>query len=119
MKNFATFQILGRIVRTTELNGATKVVAAANYKRRSKEGGLQDDPHFNEVTVFDAQTRSFIREHCAKGDLVHVEGRVRQNSYERDGQTYYTVDLIALDFGLLAKSSVLGKAGAPEDDGGR
>jgi hypothetical protein len=36
---------------------------------------------------------------------VHVRGRVRQNSYERDGQRIYTVDLIGLEFGRLAQAA--------------
>ena len=114
MKNFATFTILGRIARITPLNNVTKVTIAANYRRKTKDGALEDDPHFNEVTIFDANTRRYIEEHCAKGDLVHVEGRLRQNKFERDGQTVYTVDLISQDFGKLAS-----KAEASDEDGGR
>src|SRR3712207_8529473 len=38
--------------------------------------------------------RSYIAEHIAKGDLVHVRGRLRQSSYERNGSRVYTVDLV-------------------------
>ena len=104
MKNLATFTLLDRIVRISPLNNVTKVTIAANYRRKVKdaEGGYEDDPHFNEVTVFDPKTRSYIERHVQKGDLVHVDGRLRQNSFERDGRTVYTTDLIALDFGKLA-----------------
>jgi hypothetical protein len=64
MKNFATFEILSRIVRTTEVNGATKIVIAATYKRRARGGGLEDGPHFGEITVFDAKDRRFIEDRC-------------------------------------------------------
>jgi hypothetical protein len=40
MKNFATFEILSRTARTTELNGSTKFVIAANDKR-TRQGGRQ------------------------------------------------------------------------------
>ena len=30
---------------------------AANYRRKNKDGVWEDDPHFNEVTIFDASTR--------------------------------------------------------------
>ena len=36
---------------------------------------------------------------------VHVRGRLRQNSFERDGQQIYTVDLIVQEFGRLAQGS--------------
>ena len=83
MKNFAPFEIPGRIVCTTELNGATKVVIAATYKRRAREGGLEEDPHFNEITVFDAKDRRFIEDRRQTGDLVHVEGGVPEQLRSR------------------------------------
>jgi single-stranded DNA-binding protein len=46
-----------------------------------------------------------VSEHVSKGDLVHVRGRLRQNSFERDGQRVYTVDLIALELGRVAQAS--------------
>lgn len=46
-----------------------------------------------------------MNEHISKGDLVHVRGRLRQNSFERDGQRVYTVDLIGLELGRLAQAS--------------
>ena len=113
MKNFALFEIPGRIVCPTELNGATKVVIAATYKRRARDGGLEDDPHFNEITVFDAKDRRFIEDRCQKGDLIHVEGEC-QSSYDRDGKIRDRVNLISPDFRLLAKATALSRTGVGE-----
>jgi single-strand DNA-binding protein len=38
-----------------------------------------------------------------RGDLVHIVGRVRQTQYEREGQTVYSVDLIADGFATLSQ----------------
>jgi len=114
MKNLATFTILGRIARITPLNNVMKVTIASNYRRKNKEVAWEDDPHFNEVTIFEASTRRYIEEHCGKGDLVHVEDRLRQNKFERDGQTVHTVDLISQDFGKLAS-----RAEISDEDRGR
>jgi integrase len=48
---------------------------------------------------------------ASKGDLVHITGRVRQNSYEANGTTHYRVDLIAEGIAILAK-----KDGGPVED---
>ena len=48
---------------------------------------------------------------AAKGDLVHITGRVRQNNYEAGGTTHYGVDLIADAVAILAR-----KDGSPADD---
>jgi hypothetical protein len=62
--------------------------------------------------VFDIKDCTFIRDECGKGDLVLAGGRLRPNSCERNGERAYTVDLIALDFGLLAKANPLARASA-------
>lgn len=40
-----------------------------------------------------------------KGDLVHITGRVRRNSYDAAEGKRYTVELIADGFAVLAKGS--------------
>jgi single-stranded DNA-binding protein len=82
--------------------------------RARESGSLEDAPPLNEVTVFDIKDRTFIRDECSKGDLVLVEGRLRPNSSERNGERAYTVDLIAHDFGLLAKANPLARSSAGE-----
>ena len=37
-----------------------------------------------------------------------ARGRVRQSSYEKDGETRYGVDLVCTDFGLLAAKQPAG-----------
>jgi single-stranded DNA-binding protein len=46
-----------------------------------------------------------IAEHVGTGDLVQAEGRVRQGSFEKNGETVYTVDLICDDFSILSRAS--------------
>ena len=55
--------------------------------------------------MFSPTTRSYIEEQITKGDLVHVRGRLRQSSYERNGSRVYTVDLVASSFSRLAQGS--------------
>lgn len=40
------------------------------------------------------------------GDLVRITGRIGQSSYQADGRTNYSVDLIADGFAILAKAKV-------------
>lgn len=39
------------------------------------------------------------------GDLVYVESRISNSSYERDGEQVYTTDIIAQLFNLVAKKA--------------
>ncbi|WP_285295574.1 single-stranded DNA-binding protein [Aureimonas altamirensis] len=105
MKNLAEFQIIGRVGRVTPLDGAMRVSVCANYRRQDGDNWV-DDPHWNEVIIFNRKTREYVGNHVAKGDLVHARGRLRQNCFtdRETGEERYTVDMIALDFGCLAKT---------------
>ena len=105
MKNIAEFTIIGRVGSTKTLGKAVRVTIASNYRLKDERGERREDTHWNEVTVFSPTTQAYIAEHIAKGDLVHVRGRLRQSSYERNGSRVYTVDLIASRFSRLAQGS--------------
>ena len=85
MKNIAEFTIIGRIGAIKTLGQAVRVTIASNYRLKDERGAWREDPHWNEVTVFSPTTQAYIAEHITKGDLVHVRGRLRQSSYERNG----------------------------------
>ena len=101
MKNIAEFTLIGRIGKVEVLNTATRLSIASNYRRCSEDGNYADDTHWNTV-VFAGSTCRYIGEHVARGDLVMARGRLRQSSWDKDGETRYGVDLICLDFARLA-----------------
>jgi hypothetical protein len=105
MRNIAEFTLIGRVGTMKQVGKTVRVSICANYPFKDDKGQWKDDAHWNEVTIFTKAIQSYVSEHVSKGDLVHVRGRLRQNSYERDGQRVYTVDLIALEVGRLAQAS--------------
>lgn len=101
MQNIAEFRIIGRVGKVTTGDKVTHVDLAANYGRKV-DGNWQDDTHWNRVTFFGkAKERA---DKLASGDLVHVTGRVRQNRFEKDGETRYGVDLVADGIATLIKN---------------
>lgn len=105
MRNIAEFTLIGRVGTIKQVGKTVRVTVCANYPFKDKGGEWKDDQHWNEVTIFTKSIQDYVNEHVSKGDLVHVRGRVRQNSYERDGQRIHTVDLIGLEFGRLAQAA--------------
>lgn len=105
MKNLAEFQLIGRVGRITPLDGGTRVTVCANYRRQEGDKWT-DDPHWNEVVVFNKRLRDYISNHVDKGALVHTRGRLRQNRYtdRETGEERFTVDMIALDFGSFVNT---------------
>ena len=88
-----TVQLLGRFARDPEF-----------YAPKSKDGvavcrftlAVQRDKEtadFISCTAF-GQTAETISQHCAKGQRVAVTGRIQTGSYDKDGETVYTTDVI-------------------------
>jgi single-strand DNA-binding protein len=102
MQNIAEFRIIGRIGKIAELDKVTKVSVAANYNRQ-ENGEWITDTHWNEVTLFGRLIERAAK--TEKGDMVHITGRVRQNSYDAAEGKRYTVELIAEGFAILAKAN--------------
>lgn len=111
MRNIAEFTIIGRVGTIKEVGKSVRVSICANYRFRDRDsGGWKEDAHWNEVTIITKSIQAYVKQHVSKGDLVHVRGRLRQNSFERDGERVYTVDLIVSKFGRLAQASDDGEA---------
>lgn len=102
MRGTAEFQIIGRVGKVTEVGAALKVSIAADYPKRQDDGGWDSNTHWNTVTVFNEPIANWITGNVTPGDLVQVQGRLRENAYEKGGRMVYTVDLVALDFNRLA-----------------
>jgi len=61
MKNFAEFQIVGRIGKIKPFDNSVRVSIAANYRRQDEQGNWNDDTHWNEVVVFSKKIRDYPR----------------------------------------------------------
>ncbi len=102
MQNIAEFRIIGRVGKITEYEKVTKVSVASNYNRQDN-GEWVTDTHWNEVSLFGKMIERGAK--AQKGDLVHIAGRLRQNSYDTPEGRRYTVEVIADGFAVLAKGT--------------
>lgn len=101
-RNIAEFRIIGQVGGLDQKDKVTYVNVASNYNRQV-EGEWQEDTHWNRVTCF-AKCAEYAGK-AAKGDMVHITGRVRQTSYERGGETIYGTDLVADTFSVLNRAN--------------
>jgi single-strand DNA-binding protein len=105
MRNIAEFTLIGWVGTTQQVGNTVRVSICANYSFKDDKGQWKEDAHWNEVAIFTKSVQSYVNEHVSRGDLIHVRGRLRQNSFERDSRRIYTVDLIDQEFGRLAQGS--------------
>ena len=99
MQNIAEFQIIGRVGGIDAGEKVTQLRVAANYNRKDGDEWVEDT-YWNRVTCF-GQIAERVKKAKA-GDLVRVIGRVRQSTYEVEGERKFGVDLIADGFAVLA-----------------
>ena len=103
MQNIVEFHIIGRLGRIDAAKSVTHISVATNYNRREGET-WKSDPQWHRVTLF-AKLRERL-DNATVGDLVRITGRIGQSKYKVEGETRYSVDLIADSFAVLAKAKV-------------
>ena len=91
-------ELIGRLTRDPELrytsnNTATaRFTLAVNRTFQSQNGEQGTD--FINIVVWNKQAEN-VKKYISKGSLVAVTGRIQTGSYEKDGRTIYTTDVVA------------------------
>ena len=91
--------LVGRLTRDPELRRTTTDVAVASFTLavddRVKDANGQKTTSFIGVTVWNNQADN-VAKFCRKGNLVAVDGRIRQRSFERrDGSKGSVIEVVA------------------------
>ncbi len=107
--------IVGRLTRDAELkylNNGTAVCDFSIAVNRLKRSGDQWDSEasFFDITMFGPRTEKIVQ-YLLKGQQIAVNGELRQDRWEKDGQTRSKVKIIANDIQLLGKASSGGGSG--------
>ena len=102
MRSVNRHTLLGHVGNLVDLKNVLKVNIAANREWQA-EGGKKSVTDWVQVTILDKKQAEWIEENVGPGDLVYVESRISNSSYERDGEQVYTTDVIAQLFNLVAK----------------
>lgn len=112
--------LVGRLTRDAELRytgggmAVCKFSLAINRRKRSGER-WEDEAHFFDVVLFGKQGEA-INQYLVKGKQVGIDGELRQNRWEQDGQPRSKVEIAAFNVQLLG-----GGRGGPsrtrDDDG--
>ena len=91
MASYNRVVLMGNVTRNLELRytaGGLAVVdmgMAVNDRRKTKDGDWVDETCFVDVTLF-GRTAEVASEYLSKGSPVFIEGRLKFDSWEKDGQ---------------------------------
>ncbi|MGA9853607.1 MAG: single-stranded DNA-binding protein [Gammaproteobacteria bacterium] len=101
-------------VRYMPSGGAVANIRIATSESwKDKESGEQKERTEWHRIVFYQRLAEIVGEYLKKGSQVYIEGRLRTRTYEKDGQTHYSTEIIADNMQMLGS-----RAGAGNPDRG-
>jgi single-strand DNA-binding protein len=92
--------IVGNITRDPELTytpkgtGLLKFGVATNRSFRNEDGSYKDVPTYHNIVSW-SKLAERVSKVAKKGSKVYIEGRIENRSYEKDGQTKFTSEVVA------------------------
>jgi single-strand DNA-binding protein len=91
---FTDVQIVGRLTRDPELNQTGNGTNVANFSIAVNRDFKNDEVDYFDVTAWKTLAE-LVTAHKKQGDLILVQGNLRQDRYEKDGQKRSKVYVVA------------------------
>jgi len=99
--------IMGNLTRDPEMKYTTSGKSVCNLSIANNRVYKKGDERVTEVSYFDVEVWGAVAENCAKyltkGSGIIVEGRLRQDRWERDGKTQSRVRIAANNIHFMPK----------------
>ncbi len=119
MASFNKVILLGNLTRDPELRtlpSGSQVAMfsmAMNRKFKTQQGELKEEACFVDVEIFGKQAET-CGKYVHRGDMLLVEGRLKQDTWEKDGQKRSKLKVIGVSIQLMPKSAGKGQASGDE-----
>ncbi|MDY6824630.1 MAG: single-stranded DNA-binding protein [Thermodesulfobacteriota bacterium] len=117
--------VIGRLGRDPEVRYTQDGRAIANFSVATSEewkdkttGEKNERTEWHRIVAF-GRLGEICGQYLAKGKLVYVEGRLQTRSWEKDGVTRHTTEIVAANMQMLESRSTSGGGGgyAPSSAG--
>ena len=100
--------IIGRLVRDAELKYTSSGQAVCKFSiavnRRKKNGDQwEDEANYFDIVVWGRQGES-LHPYLLKGKMIGVDGELRQDRWQQEGQNRSKVEIVASNLQLLGSS---------------
>lgn len=122
MASFNKVILMGNLTRDPEVRytqggtAVSEIGLAVNDKRKDAKGEWIEETTFVDVTLW-GRTAEIAGEYLGKGSSVLVEGRLKLDSWEKDGQKRSKLRVVAENMRMLGgKGGGGGRGGSPPPD---
>ncbi len=97
--------LIGRLTRDAELKYTNSGLSICKFslainRRRKVDDAWTEEANFFDVTLF-GRLGETLQQYMVKGKQIAVEGELRQNRWEQDGQPRSKVEVVASNIQLL------------------
>ncbi|MGE0757408.1 MAG: single-stranded DNA-binding protein [Pirellulaceae bacterium] len=116
MANFNRVILLGNLTRDVELKytqsglAVTEIGLAVNERRKGQSGELVEETVFVDITLW-GRTAEIASEYLSKGSQALIEGRLKYDTWEKDGQKRSKLRVVGETLQLLGARSPSGAGG--------
>ena len=106
MASFNRVILVGNLTRDVELKhtqtglAVTELGLAVNDKRKNAQGEWVEETTFVDITLW-GRTAEIASEYLGKGSSVLIEGRLKLDSWEKDGKKNYKLRVIGESMQML------------------
>jgi single-strand DNA-binding protein len=101
--------LVGNVGRDPEVQATANGHKVAHFslatsRRIPRENGFEERTEWHRITVWD-RLAELAEEYIRKGDRLYLEGRMQYDSYERDGVTIPTAEVVVRELVMLGSAS--------------
>ncbi|MBX2964885.1 MAG: single-stranded DNA-binding protein [Cyclobacteriaceae bacterium] len=109
--------LIGRLGRDPEVRNLENGVAVANFTMATSEtykdrttGEKRETTEWHNIVLWRGLAE-IAQKYLHKGDMVYIEGKLRTRSWEKDGVTRYTTEIVADNMTMLSPKGSGGSSG--------
>lgn len=123
MASFNRVILLGNVTRDLEIKylqsgmAVTEVGLAVNDRRKDQSGNWIEETTFVDVTLW-GRTAEIAGEYLSKGSPVLIEGRLKLDTWEKDGKKNYKMRVVGEKMQLIPTGQGKGGGGRGGNRGG-
>jgi single-strand DNA-binding protein len=110
MANFNKVVLVGNLTAQPEVRfipsgtAVCDAVLAVNERYKQADGSYKENVNFFDVTLW-GRTAEIAGEFLSKGSPILIEGRLKQERWEKDGQKYSRVRVVCETMQMLGKTN--------------
>jgi single-strand DNA-binding protein len=116
MASYNRVVLLGNITRDIEVRylqsgmAVTDIGLAVNDRRKNQQGEWVEETTFVDITLW-GRTAEVAGEYLGKGSLVLIEGRLKLDQWEKDGQKHSKLRVVGERLQMMPKAGGGGRGG--------